>query len=402
MIIIREGIIADIPAVIEFLMRMHNQNKSTWFEILADGRHPSTDISNFILAQDTDNNKIAALTIYQTYNYSYCGNIIKGVRLEEFFCDPDYQNKGIMPKILNKIAELSEDKGYIFELVFVGLYSFFDHLDYTFGIPCEGDGYTYLIEDVEAGHDFRIETATNDDIPAIAKMYEKMYTRNLLTTAIGYKEIDYIKNVYNGSVSYTSEFYVIKSSSGICGFFLTQLNEKNIYMMELNDNCSYYQIRPYLIEFYKKHGLNKIPFMLGKVHPVYTVFKGYYHQKSLPEFGFVKVRNIPNFLLSISQTLNERLVNSPYSHLSKSFVVAMRNKGEAYKLVFEHGKLTDVSPVKQDFGQVYIERDRFIKLLFGRVPVAEEAFMYSFENEDYRNIFEILFPQMPSYVISLN
>ena len=77
---------------------------------------------NFIIAKDTDNNKIVALTIYQPMNYSYCGSIVKGTRLEEVFCEPEYQNEGVLEKILDKIAELSDEKGRDFRNIFVILF----------------------------------------------------------------------------------------------------------------------------------------------------------------------------------------------------------------------------------------------------------------------------------------
>ena len=404
MIEIRQGIKADIPEIIEFLMLMHAQNKTDWFEVMADGRHPNNDVSNFMIAKDND--KIIALTIFQPMNYSYCGIIIKGTRLEEVFCEPEYQYKGIPKKILDEIAERIEKKGSLLELVFVGMYSFFDSLGYTFGIPCEGEGYTYVVNDEETKNDFSIEEASDDDIPIITKLHEKVYKRNILTTALSCSEINYIKNLYNASAPYPSKFYIIKSAEGkVCGFFLTQLKSKSIYMMELNDDCSYHQIRPYLIKFYMSHGLNKISAMFGKAHPIYIVFKGFYHQKSLPEFGFVKVNNIPKFLMSVFHVLNGRLANSPYAHLTSSFTVAMRNNGEAYRFEFIGGKLHNITPVNENFGQVYIERDKFIKMLFGRTSptgLEGEAYQYNYENEDYRNIFEILFPKMTSHIISLN
>ena len=237
MIRICEGTKTDIPAIVEFLMRLHAQNKTDWFEVMADGRHPNNDVSNFIMAKNTDNDKIVALTIYQPMNYSYCGTIIKGVRLEEVFCEPEYQNEGVLEKILNKIAELSDEKGSLLELVFVGMYSFFDRLGYTFGIPCEGEGYTYIADSEKTKDEFSIEEASDDDIPIITKLHEKAFTRNLLTTALGCDEIYYIKNLYNVSAPYPSKFYVIKSVAGkICGFFLTQLKVKHIYMMELDED----------------------------------------------------------------------------------------------------------------------------------------------------------------------
>ena len=404
MIKIREGTKTDIPEIVEFLMRIRALNKSDWFEVMADGRHPNNDVSNFIIAKDND--KIVALTIYQPMNYSYCGNIIKGTRLEEVYCEPEYQGEGIREKILDRIAELSDKKGSLLELVFVGLYTFFDSQGYSFGIPCEGEGYTYIVESEKTNGKFTIVEASDDDIPAITELHKIAYKRNLLTTSFGCDEINYIKNTYNEVATYPSKFYVIKTSAGkICGFFLTMLIEKRIYMMELDDDCSYHQIRPYLNEFYEKHGFDKIPVMLGNTHPIYTVFKGFYNQKSLPELGFVKVRNIPKFLMSISQTLNERLKKSPYANLTASFIIAMRNDNEAYRLNFVDGKLIEVTPVKMDFGQVFIERDKFIQILFGRISpvgIEGETYIFNFENVDYRNIFEILFPKMPSHVMSLN
>jgi GNAT superfamily N-acetyltransferase len=90
----------------------------------------SIDISNFIIAKDTDNDKLIASIIYQPWNYSYGGNIMKGVRLENAFCETEYQNQGIGKKILNKIAQLSDAEDCLFELVY-GENSLYNHLGYT-------------------------------------------------------------------------------------------------------------------------------------------------------------------------------------------------------------------------------------------------------------------------------
>ncbi|MCL2084086.1 MAG: hypothetical protein FWH06_02370, partial [Oscillospiraceae bacterium] len=206
------GTKTDIPEAVDFLMRMHNPAKKKWFEVMADGRHPSTDITNFIIAKDTKNDKIVALIIYQPWNYSYCSNILRGVRLEEVFCEWEYQNQGVLERILEKIAQLSNEKGSLFELVFVGMNGFFNQLGYTFGIPCEGEGYTFMVESVDVGKEYSIVEASDSDIPLIVELLEETKKRNLLTTAIGCKEIDYMKNIYSENMTYPSYFYVIKTS----------------------------------------------------------------------------------------------------------------------------------------------------------------------------------------------
>jgi hypothetical protein len=176
-------------------------------------------------------------------------------------------------------------------------------------------------------------------------------------------------------------------------------------MMELNATVSYFQLRSTLIRFYQERGFDTILIKLGETHPAYSVFGGFHKKKLLSELGFVKVRNIPRFLIGISGVLSDRLQNSPYAHYSGSFVLAVHNKNEAYRLTFEDGNLINVLPVEQEHGEVDIERDRVIQLLFGRISpedMEREYSMFYFRNYDLRKLFEILFPKQQSHVVSIN
>ena len=403
-IVIREATAQDIPAVVDLLMRLHNpRNKArmkNWFMIMMDGRHPHIDASNFIIAEDADNGRLAASITYMPWTYSYGGARIKGVRLEEVFCELEYQNRGIAKSILRRIEELSDEKGYLFECVY-GKRAVYGHLGFTHGLPNEEEGYSYIVEKEEAGKDLRIVKAGDEDISAIAKLYEANYARNLLTTMIGPEELNYSMNVYM-----EGDFYVVKRPDGdICGFFHTQLKDRRIYMMELDGSVSYHQLRPHLLAFYRKHGLDEMKLKLGKDHPAYMVFNGLYHKKLQSSLGFAKVRDIPGFLMGIADVLAGRLAGSPYAHYTGAFTLATHNRDEAYRLVFDDGRLAEVHPAAQEHGEVDIERGRFVRLLFGRVSPEEmdgEFAMYCFRNSDLRNLFAILFPEMQSHVVSVN
>jgi predicted acetyltransferase len=397
-ILVREATVNDIVSVVDFYMRLDNPGQKNWIEIMMDGRHPYIDASYFIIAEDLSKNKMVASVIYMPWTYSYGGCLIKAVRLEEVFCEPDYQNQGIVREILRRIAEKSKDKNYLFEIVY-GTNSVYNHLGYTYGISNEEEGYSYAIEPANAENNFIIQEASDENIPIMANLYEKNYNRNLLATSIGEKEIYYNKNIYEQGT-----FYVIKSKDEtIQGFFLLYSNY--IYMMEIADTVSYFQIRSDLTNFFIQKSFANIYIKLGKTHPVYMVFNGLYQKKLLSECGFVKIHDIPKFLMGVSKILENRLAESPYAHFTGEFTIAMHKKDEAYKFIFKNGVLTDVSSVKQAHGEVDIERDRFIRLLFGKVSseeINEEFSMYYFKNHDYRNIIEILFPKLQSHVVSIN
>ncbi len=70
---IREATPRDIPAVVDFYMRLDNPGQREWIEIMMDGRHPYVDASNLLLAEDEETNRIAACVIYMPWTYSYGG-----------------------------------------------------------------------------------------------------------------------------------------------------------------------------------------------------------------------------------------------------------------------------------------------------------------------------------------
>jgi len=403
-IIVRAAAAQDIPAVVDLLMNLHNpHNKArikNWLTLMMDGRHPHIDAANFIVAQDTNSGRLAASVTYMPWTYSYGGSRVKAVRLEEVYCAPEYRGCGIIRRIAERIEEITAQEGYLFACVY-GKNALYPHLGFTHALPNEEEGYCYVIEKEEAGKELRIAKADDDDLPAIVKLYEANYTRNLLTTAIGPTELNYMKNIY-----VEGEFYVVKRpDESICSFFHTQLKDRRIYMMELDGSVSYHQFRPYLLAFYKKHGLGELHLKLGKTHPSYMVFDGLYHKKLPSELGFVKVSDIPRFLLGIADVLQGRLAASPYAHFTGAFTLATHNREEAYRLSFRDGRLTQVNPVLQEYGEVDIERGRLTRLLFGRVApqeMDEEFSMYCFQNSDFRSLIGILFPQMQSHVVSIH
>jgi len=403
-IAIREAAAKDIPAVVDFLMRLHNpRNKArmkNWFTIMMDGRHPHIDASNFVIAEDLDNGKLVASATYMPWTYSYGGKPVQAVRLEEVFCEPAYQNQGIVKGILRRVEAICDERGYLFECVY-GTNAVYPHLGYTYALPNEEEGYSYIVESEPAGKELRIEKAGGADIPAIARLYEATFARNLLATAIGEKEFDYMMN---GNPE--GEFYVVRRPGGeVCGFFQTQCKDRRIYMLELDGSASYHQLRPYLLAFCKKHGMEELKLKLGQSHPAYMVFGGLYHKKLPSELGFVKVRDIPRFFMGVADVLQDRLACSPYAHFTGAFTLAVHSREEAYRLSFADGMLTDVSPVQQAHGEVDIERSRLVRLLFGRVAPEEidgEFSMYCFQNSDLRNLFGIIFPQQQSHVVSVN
>lgn len=242
MLEIKKGTSSDIPAAIEFLMQMHSSVKQSWFQVMMDGTHPTTDITDFIIAADPHGN-IAALVICQPYHYSYDGCIFKGIRLEEFFCVRAHNNRETVLKILDKVKECAEETGAFIENAYGqdALYGKYDFFGYTFGLPVEMDGYTFMIQDEEAGSDFTIEEANDDDIPKMAELYKQTHKRNLVTTVIDCDEISYIKNIYGKLGLYDCKFFVVKSSSdNVCGFFLTQTSDMYMFMLELDDSCSFH------------------------------------------------------------------------------------------------------------------------------------------------------------------
>jgi hypothetical protein len=149
--------------------------------------------------------------------------------------------------------------------------------------------------------------------------------------------------------------------------------------------------------------LTEMNFYLGSTHPIYEVL-GHELQPALepPYAWYVRVKDLPAFILHIAPALEKRLAASPVVGHSGDIRLDFYRGG--LRMVFEQGRLTGVEPcwaplygsdVSGGFPPLV-----FLQVLFGHRSI--EALRHSFPDvwvsEEVRPVLGTLFPTRPSFV----
>lgn len=403
-ILIRQASMKDKDSIIQLLNKLHGTDKSSWIEIMMDGRHPYTDISNFIIAEDTETKSIIGNATMMPWRYLYDGKPIHVTRIEEVIIDTEYRGRGISRRILDYIHKLSEEQDTILQVVF-GRPGFYKHHGYTLSLPNEEEGMEVALRKADAITNsdrikFTIEESAEDDLPFIQLMLDNIHDRNMICTYIKEKELYYTKYVYDEHT-----INVIKDTSGNNVGIMNHYNNKNVYWLEISKDISYYELRSSLMNYFLEKGIAEVKFKLGANHPFYQFLGDYCTRKLLTISGYARIPDIPKFLLSISDVLDERIAQSDYRGFSGSIDISLHNKLECYSLIFENGKIISAEAIDKGFGDVRILRSYLVQLILGRksaIDLQIENAEVHFTNSDFMQLMSILFPNKDSYVFSLN
>ncbi|MBD3921654.1 GNAT family N-acetyltransferase [Paenibacillus sp. PR3] len=403
-IVIRQATIHDLPSLASFYSEVDHPDQAVWIEIMMDGRHPYTRPEHFIIAWDTKSNEIAASAIFMPWVYSYEQIEIQVSRIEQVFTRPAYQGQGIMRGIMDEIHRLSNERGDDMQVVF-GKPVFYRRFGYTLSLPNEQEGRAVTIkasdkmaEDEEPI--YRIIDISDQDLPFVARLYTRIYSRYMICLAADEVCFNYAKNIYpNETIR-----LIVDDKNNAVGFLMYG-GAASVYGLELAEEVSYYQVRKSILSDFLSKGIREINLKLGPAHPFYQVL-GDYNQSCLPTVsGYARIPDISRFLMRIRSVLAARLASSSYAHYSGSIQLTLHNQFEGYHLEFVDGELMKVDSVSAEYGNVQIARDFLVQILLGRKAVdeltQENAEVY-FDNNDLRTLFMILFPKKASYILSLN
>ena len=403
-IIIRQASMKDKDNIIKLCCGLHSMDKSSWFEIMMDGRHPYTTIENFIIAEDTDTGEVVGNATYMPWTFLYNGTPIAVARIEEVIINPQYRGLGISKRIFDYLHELSEENNDVMQVVF-GRPGFYKHLGYTLALPNEEEGKAVAINSSDKLTDpnlilYHITETTENDLPFIQAMLANIHKRNMICTYIGEKELNYTKYVYD-----EHSINVIKNKKSDNVGIINHFKMRNIYWLEISDEVSFYDIRPSLMNYLFENNIEEAKFKLGANHPFYQVLGDYCKKDLLTISGYARISNISKFLLGITPVLNKRIAASVYRGFTGAIEVSLSNKSECYSINLSEGKVSDVKRIVKDYGHVGMLRDYLIQLILGRKSVDElqmENAEVFFANSDYRQLMGVLFPKKDSHLNSLN
>jgi hypothetical protein len=425
---LRRATVTDSENLVVFHGGLHQEDDeesgehtAAWVRDLLRGDHPTFDVSDFTIVEDTRTGSIVSslCLIPQTWTY---GGIPFGVgRPELVATHPDYRNRGLVRAQFEVIHEWSAARGHLMQAI-TGIPYFYRQFGYEMGLTLGGarGGYKPQVPKLKESEQepFHVRTATENDVPFIARVYRRGTGRYPVAclwdeTLLHYELLG--KSEHSDSRRALS---LIETPSGEPVGFLAHSarlwkGRMGLYAYELEPGVSWQAVTPSVVRYLWALGeqwtahdpeqeMQVFHFWLGADHPVYQILGNRLPHRSPPYAWFVRVPDIGGFLLRIAPVLEQRLAQSALVGHSGELKISFYRDG--LRLVLKEGKLKALEPWQprpEDDGDAGFPDLTFLQLILGYRSLKElrHAFADAWAaNDGASPLLEALFPKQPSNI----
>ena len=428
-LILRRSSAADADKLVEFNGNLHREpgaegpeeHVAAWVGELMSGDHPTFDVSEFTIVEDTGSGAIVSCLCLISQTWSY-GGVQFGVgRPELVGTHPDYRNRGLIRAQFEVIHGWSAERGERLQAI-TGIPWFYRQFGYEMAITLGGRrvGYKRQVPKLKDGEKepYPIRPATEADLAFIAQLYEQGTGR--YPVACVWDETLWRHELAGRSEkSYDRRaLAVIETPPGEPVGFLAhapRLVEDHVSAAayELKPGISWLAVTPSVVRYLwalgeewaaqdSKREMEYFGFWLGAEHPVYQVFDKRLPHSVEPYAWYVRVPDLPGFLRHVAPVLEQRLERSPMVGHSGEIKISFYRSG--LRLVFEGGRLVEIEPwqpTPEQEGDAGFADLTFLQLLFGYRSMEEldHAFADCWASGDKaRPLLEALFPRCPSNI----
>ncbi|MBC8234512.1 GNAT family N-acetyltransferase [bacterium] len=426
-LILRQATTEDTEELAAFNAEIHNHGAeepnefmSVWTRDLMSGKHPTVDVNDFTVVEDTCAGKIVSSLnlISQTWSY---GGIKFGVgRPELVGTHPDYRNRGLIRAQFEVVHAWSLERGEKLQAI-TGIPYFYRQFGYEMGLDLGGEreGYKSKVPKLKnnEAEPYRVRPATEIDLPFITKVYEQAMQRYLVTCIRDEVLWRYELNGHSQRSTSRMELCVVENAEEkSIGFLVHPPNlwggKLEAIAYELEQGISWLAVTPtavrYLLEKGKEYAKrdqkeepDSFQLGLGIEHPAYQVINDWIPRIIRPYAWYVRVPDLPDFLQHVACVLEQRLAESALvGHTGELKINFYRN---GLRLAFEKGRLTQVDlwkPTDSEEGSAAFPDLTFLQLLFGYRSLEELDYAFAdcwTKNDEAQVLLKILFPKQPSF-----
>ncbi|MBC8449061.1 MAG: GNAT family N-acetyltransferase [Chloroflexi bacterium] len=429
-LILRRATAADAERIVAFNGDIHrdpgvevpNEGVIALARDLALRAHPTSDVSDFTLVEDTHTGAIVSSLNLVSQTWSY-GGIKFGVgRPEMVGTHPDYRRRGLVRAQFEVIHEWSAQRGHKLQAI-TGVPWFYRQFGYEMAVELGGGrvGYGPQVPKLDEGEEepYGVRPATEGDLPFIAEVYEQAKERYLLSCVRDEALWRYELSGRSEKNEDRQELRIVESATGEPVGFLahpatlqrTGMMQASVY--ELKPGISWLAVTPSVVRYLwatgeeyaerdERQELTAFAFWLGTEHPVYQVIHSRLPRTRKPYTWYLRVPDLPDFLRHIAPVLEQRLAASVLVGHSGELKLSFYRQG--LRLLFEQGRLTGVEPWQPSHandGDGVFPDLTFLQLLFGYRTLEELDYAFTdcwAANDAARALLKALFPRQASQV----
>jgi hypothetical protein len=394
---------------------------------LISGRLPGFQAGDFTIVEDTRTGQIVSSLSLIPQVWAYEGIPFPVGRPEIVGTAPAYRRRGLVRAQFAEVHQWSQERGDLVQVI-TGNPWYYRQFGYELALTLGGGrmGYGPNIPRLKPGETepYQIRSACADDLPLIARMYDRAMERQPIHCL---RSEDLWRYEWDGRGEYNlnrKTLHVIERTDGPesaparVGFFaLTPwLWGPNIWLSAYEIDAaasaaaSWLEITPAVLRclwsvgeaYARREGksLEMFALGLGAEHPAYDLFSDCLPVVRKPGAWYIRVADLPAFLRRIAPALEKRLACSALAGYIGRLRISFYRGGIALSL--SEGRLEQVEawlPTQEEWGDAAFPELTFYQLLFGYRSV--EDLEYAFADcwvDDRRtaSVLNALFPKRPS------
>ncbi len=401
-----------------------NERLSAWTRDLLRGDHPTFGVDDFTIVEDTRTGKIVSALnlIHQTWTYD--GIPFPVGRPELVGTDPEYRHRGLIRKQFEVIHEWSRTRGDMVQAI-TGIPYYYRLFGYEMAMTLGGSRKGFAPQNVPALKEdetepYLIRPANPDDLPWIARTAEQNWQRQPVAPLRDAAQWRYELDGKNAFDINRVILYMITTLSGEPAGFLAcppypwgTAQFGTTY--ELAEGISWHAVTPTVLRFLWKIGqengatVNRrcdgIGLALGESHPAYGVTADRLPVVREPYAWYIRVADLPAFLMHIRPALEARLAKSALCGFSGSIKLTYYQK-QGQEWTFENGKLTGIEAIDLMWSKADCAFPglTILQLVFGYRSLKELRYAHAdcWAGERSSQLLNALFPRCPSDVWAIS
>jgi hypothetical protein len=425
-LIMRHATAADADALASFNATMHADPDApgpdaaigAWTHDLLARPHPSIRPADFTIVEDTRTGAIVSSLnlISQTWRY---GPVTFGVgQVELVATDPAYRRKGLVRHQFDVVHRWSIDRGELVTVV-SGIPWYYRQFGYELALEDDGGRFLFRSQIPRSApsepEPYRVRPATDDDLPFIMELEQQARPRLLVSAVWDKSQWLYELHGRRDTSLRHRPVCIVESANGTPVGYLVHTSSPrgatfHLKAFAIVPGLPWAAVTPSVLRYLDAEGaardkdgiFDRIAVELGTEHPVYHALPVLLARAYPPSAWYVRVPDLPAFLLHIAPVLNQRLASSPLAGHTGELRLNFYRHG--IRLTFDNGRLTTVEPWPDpDYTRAAASFPdlTFLHLLFCHRSLADLTYAYPdclARTDAARALLQALFPPTPSQV----
>jgi len=434
-LIMRHSTPADASNLAEFNARVHSENGpdqpdwkvAAWTRDLLERPHPTFDVGDFTIVEDTASGKIVSSLNLISQTWSYAGVTFGVGRPELVGTLPEYRNRGLVRAQFEVVHQWSAQRGELVQAI-TGIPYYYRQFGYEMALDLDSGrfGYKPNIPELADGQaePYQIRPAVEADLGFIGSLYETACQRYKVSCV--WDEALWRYELVGKSKQNVDrlEVCVIQTpDSSRVGFLAhPHYNWKEGALVamafEIAPGHSWAAVTPTVIRYLAATGeayaaqsggtgLGSFGLWLESGHPVYEVVHTRLPSVLRPYAWYLRVPDLPAFIRRITPALEKTLEASSFAGYTGELKLTFYRGG--LKLSFGKGRLSGVEAWKPEphsySGDAAFPDLIFLKLLFGYRSLDELGYAFPdclWKNDEAYGLLNALFPKLPSCILAVS